>query len=412
LNSQEETAQRGLPAPRTALTPFEKRAGKFLLPYPEHKFVPEARWMDTVRTITQPELNRILAVHEKRGLYPSKVRSELKQAGLNGLNLANRDLRGLDFTGASLVGATLFGSNLWRVRLFGADLRRADLRNANLTGADLRGASLNHADLCHAKLDNADLRSVVMMKMGPDGMWIVDQADMFNGGRRKEVGVDFSNCSLKGVSFSHAELEGANFSGALLQGAVFKDAKLTKPVFKGAVLAGVNLDDLAVPPEALSECILDVQPEALDRIPAIEAALERHRTWIASDGKVGAPAVLDGEDVRPLRDQFAGRAFTALSARNALAIGLDFSGCQLQGAKFDGADLREANFFEADLAGASFKSAKLAHAVFERANISTLVLLSGQTILTDFAGAEMGEDLLRAASVDAAVARQLTAGLA
>jgi uncharacterized protein YjbI with pentapeptide repeats len=363
-----------------------------------------------VKTFTQPELNRALAEHERHGHALHGFRTDLKQACLDGLNLANRDLKRIDFSGASLVGATLFGSNLSQARLFGADLRRSDLRNANLTGADLRGASLNRANLSFAKLDRADMRSVVMMKTAPDGMLIVDRQETLNGKRTvPRVGVDFSNASLKGVSFGDALLQGADFSGALLHGAVFRGAKLIDPVFRGAVLTGIDLKDLPVPPEALEGCILDVSQAAGEKAAALAAALDAHEMWVVSDGKQGAPAVLDGEDLRPLCKAFAGRRLTALCARKVLAIGVDFSRCQLQGAKFLGADLRDAVFSGADLAGASFREAKLAHAGFARAKIVKLMLLGGNHIAPDFAEAEIVEDQFQSAVVDQDVSEQLAA---
>jgi len=357
--------------------------------------------MNAVKTYTQPELNRVLALHERHALALRGLRTDLKYAKLDGLNLANRRLNGIDFAGASLVGATLFGSNLSLVRLCGADLRRSDLRNADMTGADLRGALLNRANLSFAKLDKVDLRSAAMMKTGPDGLLMADDFESFHGKRgAARVGVDFSHCSMKGVSFGGAHLHGADFTGALLHGAVFKGAKLVDTSFKGAVLTGIDLKDIPVPPEALEGCILDVTEEAEAKAAALKDALDAHEEWVVSDGKRGTPAVLDGEDLRPLQGVLAGRELTALSARKVLAIGVDFSGCALQGAKFHGADLRDADFAGADLAGACFRDAKLAHASFAKAKLTALLLLRGACVAPDFAGAEVVQEQLQAAIRD------------
>lgn len=372
--------------------------------------VPEEFEIDGLKTLTQPELNRILAEHERRAGAFRIIHTNLKHARLDGLNLANRMLAGIDLTGSSLVGATLFGSNLSHSRFQGADLCRCDLRNANLTDADLRGASLNRADLSYARLDNADLRAAIMMRTGTDGLWTVGREDAFDGRHGPPtVGVDFSNCSMKCASLGHARLQNANFTGALLEGAVFRGATLVDTVFHGAVLTGVDLKELAVPPEALTGCIFDVSQQAVERAIMLAAALEAHQRWVASDGKEGAPAVLDGEDLRPLGGEFAGRLLTALSARNTIAIGVDFSQCQLQGAKLEGADLRDANFTEADLAGASFRDAKLAHAVFTRADLARLDLVHGGSMLPDFAGADVSVDQFQDAKLDGALAAALAA---
>lgn len=357
--------------------------------------------MNAARTLNQTELNHILALHERHGAAMHGFRTEFKGAGLDGLNLANRRLSGVDFTAASLVGATLFGSSLTRTRFFGADLRRCDLRNADLTASDLRGACLNRANLSFAKLDGADLRAVVMVKSGPNGMPVADAPENRQGG--KPIGVDFTNSSMKGVSFTGAHLQGADFSNAVLEGAVFRGAKITDSIFHGAVLTGVEVKDLNVPPEALHGCVFDVSQHALKRAAVLNAALDAHEKWVATNGKEGAPAVLDGEDLRPLRKSFVGRRLTALSARRTIAIGVEFQGCRLQGAKFQGADLRDANFTDADLAGVSFRDAKLAHAVFDKANIAQLRLLTGEIVLPDFAGAEVVEEQFRRAVVEPGV---------
>jgi uncharacterized protein YjbI with pentapeptide repeats len=353
---------------------------------------------NSVRIFTQPELNKLLALHERHGHAATGLHTDLKGAKLDGLNLANRRLNGINFTGASLVGATLFGSNLSQARLYGVDLRRSDLRNANMTGADLRGALLNRANLSYARLDKADMRAASMLKTGPDGLLIVDQLESFNGKRgASRVGVDFTNCSMKGVSFGGAQLQGADFSGALLEDAVFRGAKLIDTTFRGAVLTGVNIKELNLPPSAFEGCILAVTPEAEERAVGLKAALEAHEQWVVSGGKRGKPAVLDGEDLRPLHEAFAGKKLTALSARNALAISIDFSGAELQGGKFQGADMRDADFTGADLSGASFTDAKLTHAVFVRAKLMTLQLLRGDCVEPDFTGTEIREEQLQQA---------------
>lgn len=366
---------------------------------------------DASATFSQAELNRILAQHERYAMQRGGARALLKYARLEGLNLANRNLKEAEFSGASFVRANLFGSNLMRASLYCADLRRCDLRNANLSGADLRGASLNGANLSYAVLDNADLRSAVMMKMGPDGFCIIDRVESSEGGRGlRPVGVDFSNCSMRHTSFGNAQLDGANFSGAVLEGAKFKGAKLVNAIFRGAVLTGVCLTDLNATPEALEGCVLDVSAQAQAKAASLKTKLDAHQEWVSSDGKQGAAAVLDGEDLRPLHKLFAGRQLTGLSARHTIAIGIDFSKCQLQGARFEGADLREANFSHAELSGASLRAAKLGHAKFHGAILKRLNLLSGEIVSPDLSGTEVAEEQLVGAILDDAVVAAHAAG--
>jgi uncharacterized protein YjbI with pentapeptide repeats len=342
--------------------------------------------------MAQTELNRLLMAYERYVTGRGGARTHFKMADLSGLNLANRILNEIDFSGASLVGASLHGSSLLRASLYCADLRDCDLRNAKMIGADMRGASFKGARLAFAVLDNADLRAAAMMHVQPEGVSISGRSVWDHGehdtAQSRRHGVDFSNCSLKHVSFENAKLDDVNFTGALLNGANFKGAQLTNVTMRGAVLTGVHLEEFNLPPEAFAECVIDVTPDSIIRAPALRDKLQDHQLWISSDGKQGAAANFDGEDLRPLKKDFAGRELAGLSARNAVAIGVDFSGCRLQGAKFDGADLRDANFSRADLCGASFHAAKLAHGQFAKAHLGNLHLVSGEILPPNLSGAE------------------------
>ncbi len=117
--------------------------------------------------------------------------------------------------------------------------------------------------------------------------------------------------------------------------------------------------------------------------------LDQAELWVETGGRRGAPAVLDGEDLRPLAWRLRGRVLTALSARNVCAVRADFSGSQLQGANFEGADLRGAVFEGADLRGANFRRAMLSHASLCRADLRPLALGDGRLHFPDFAGAAM-----------------------
>jgi uncharacterized protein YjbI with pentapeptide repeats len=348
---------------------------------------------------TQQELNAIMQAHERYVAGEGGLRAQLAHANLDGLVLANRNLQEADFAGASLVGASLYGSVLNRVSFYCADLRDCDLRMTKLVRADLRGASFNGAKLAYAVLDNADLRAGMMMYAGAGGTSLIGRnspgaSEPGSGSAQQPHGVDFSNCSMKGASFGNAKLDGANFTGALLQGAIFKNAILKNSVFKNAVLTGVNLADLQVPPEALEGSIQDISAQASARFGELKSRLDSHQQWIATQGQQGRPAVLDGEDLRPLDKLLVGRPLSGLSARNAIGIGIDFSAGQLQAAKFDGADLRGANFSKADLRGASFRSAKLAHVLFDGADLRPLRLTDGAALSPDLTGAEVTDEQL------------------
>lgn len=338
--------------------------------------------------ISQSDLNRMLDDHEAFIARQGGVRAILRNAKLDGLSLANRNLFDVDMTGASLVGADLHGANLTHVKLSGADLRDCNLRNARLERADLRGASFKGANLAYATLDNADLGSATMVAEGKAA----------HPGAAGD-GVDFSNCSLRNASFGNAKLDKANFSDALLQGAVFRGAALANAEFRGAVLLGVNLKELQVPPEALKDCITSPSQDAEARAEAVAEAILGHHAWVTSNGLSGRPAQIDGEDLRPLGDRLRGLHLAGISARGVIALGVDFTSCQLQAAKFEGADLRGALFINADLSGTNLDQAKLAHANFTNAVIQDLVLRDGRTVKAQAQSAQAAPEQFHAAKM-------------
>ena len=357
---------------------------------------------DKVIVLSQQDLNPILAAHERFVAYQGGQRAQLPQRGLDGLNFANRNLSEADLAGATLVGATLYGSNLQRVSLYCADLRGCNLQRANLTRADLRGASFKGANLCHAILDGADMRAARMMIVDAKGSRMLDRnADSGPAGAVSVPnGVDFSNCSMKNVSFGNARLDNADFSGAVLEGVKFKGAQLGNAKFTGAVLTGTDVEELNLPPEAFEGCVLDISAAALAKAGRIKAMIAAHEDWIVSNGEKGEPALLDGEDLRPLESFPAGRRLAGLCARRVIAIGVDFSETRLLAAKFDDADLRTADFSGCDLRGASLRGAKLAHARFDRARLGPLKLAQGGEILTDLTAASVTQDQLASAKLD------------
>ena len=351
--------------------------------------------------LTQNDLNRLLAAHERFVYGQGGQRLQVKNANLRGLNLANRNLSDADFTGATLTRATFFGSNLSRATLCCADLRESDLESAKMTKADLRGASFKGAKMSYAQLDGADIRAATIARARQTNLTQVTTVDYADARHDPAMcGVDFSNCAMKAASFKNARLEHANFNGAFLQGASFKGAKLFAATFLGAVLMDINLRELGLPPAVLESCVLDAPVDSSAKAEELKRALEIHLEWIQSDGKRGVAAVLDGEDLRVIRDRFAGSLLIGLSACGTNAVGIDFSRSKLQGSKFDDADLRGADFMYADLSGASFKNAKLAFARFDKAILRKIDLIGGGVVTPDLTQAEISKHQLDNAILD------------
>jgi uncharacterized protein YjbI with pentapeptide repeats len=240
-------------------------------------------------------------------------------------------------------------------------------------------------------MDEADMRAAsIAFPAADDGLHLfrhgANPAPGLGGGG---FGADFTNCAMRGVRLCAANLKGANFTGAVLESADFTGAKLTDAIFSDTVMEGVDLARLNLSPEQLKGCVLAPEPAALARAHGIRERLQRAEDWVASGGLRGGPASIDGEDLRPLHGVFRDRMLTALSARQARAIQVDFSDSSLQGAVFDGADLRGAVFEGCDLRGASFQGAKLSHARFSGADLTPLMLPSGRSHPANFAGASI-----------------------
>ena len=331
-----------------------------------------------------PEADFVEAIkcHENFVLRrPGGRRANLRFVKAPGINLSHRRLDDIEFSGATLTGANFEGASLMRASLSCADVTNANLARASLQRADLRGARLQGASFDQADLDSADFRQSTIAIMDKNYQWTMRGKDASHA-----TTVSFANCSLKGARLNNANLKDASFDGALLSGASFAGATLGNASFDGAILIGVNLADLRLPPERLKNCITDPGPNSKARLPELIAILDRAQLWVESGGRQGAVANLEGEDIRLLAKSMRRRKLTGLNCKATLAVGADFSDCELQAANFDGADLRCAIFVGADLRGASFKGANLAHANFSRANLLPLALKSGGTLVTSFEG--------------------------
>lgn len=313
----------------------------------------------------------------------------LRFAQLSGENLTARLLDDADFTGADLGRAVLRQASAARASFYGANLSLADLTLIQAVNADLRGANLCGARLNGAVLDGADMRRALLAS-AHDDFHMVRPAEMsasLNGVDMSEAEagrVDFSHCSLKGARLRGTNLRGAVFTGAILEGADLTGAQVTGTTFRDAILTGVNVAALNLPPSSLEGCLLDPDGAALAARPAMLAALNAAELWGMTSGREGRPANFDGMDLRVLGNALVGRTLAALSARGAIAAGVSFRGTQLQGSVFEGADLRGADFREADLRGSNFASAWLSYADLDTANMEPLALKEGGYKAVDF----------------------------
>jgi uncharacterized protein YjbI with pentapeptide repeats len=338
----------------------------------------------------QRAFDQAVALHERflRGAAGGQ-RAFLRYVDAPGTECPRHLLNDADFTGADLEGSSFAGSHFERAAMFCVNLEGCDLRATNLRRADLRGARLAGAMLSGAVMDEADMRAAyIAYPAASEGLQIF-RHDTKSPRRHGTdgFGADFTNCAMRGVRLCAANLKGADFTGAVMECADFTGAKLTDAVFKDTVLDGVDLERLNLTPEQRRGCVMGPGPTALVRATEVRERLRQAEEWVETSGRRGAPAVIDGEDLRPLAGAFRGRVLTALSARQIRGLSIDFTGSSLQGANFDGADLRGSVFDGCDLRGASFRSTKLSHARFVGADLNPLVLPNGRPHAVSFVGA-------------------------
>ena len=147
--------------------------------------------------------------------YQPRLKKDLKDVKLCGVDLTgakliDADLRRADLTGVDLTGAKLIDADLRCANLTGANLTDANLIDANLTGADLRCANLTGADLRCSNSTDANL-----------------------------IDANLTGADLRYANLTGADLTGANLTNTLLVEADLKNADLTS-----ANLTNSNLEDV------------------------------------------------------------------------------------------------------------------------------------------------------------------------
>lgn len=339
--------------------------------------------------VNQREADLMVAAHEWFvARKPGGRRLVLRFAIMEDVDLSGRDLADVDLTGSTLVRCKFDRARLARACLFGADLQGSSFVGASLIRADLRGARLKGANLSLANLTQADLRAGRIAISDEDTKFAVlrhkvaagqlDGANVsgavLDRSRLDDVSAaaaDFSECSMRGAKLVGANLKNASLRGAMIDNVDVRGANLESADFSDAVVTRVDLTQARTMGAVMDRCLCDPSADATARGAVIFARLAAHREWVTTGGKSGEPAVLDGEDLRPM-GSLAGAFLTAVSARNACLAGMNLGRISLQGAQLDGADLRGVNLREADLRGANLSGANLGQADLRRAMLSSL----------------------------------------
>ncbi|MEE2566092.1 pentapeptide repeat-containing protein [Hyphobacterium marinum] len=344
---------------------------------------------DTGPTVNQAAYNTmaaLLTAHEKylRGDGGGR-RLAMKFADLSGFTFQNRNFSQAELSGSTMTGAKLAASKFVGTSLFCCNLTEADLRAVDFRRADLRGVILKGANLYGANLDEADFREAMLVR--------ADQKNAFREarsfGRDAEQGlrkVDFRHCSLKRARLGDAKLQGADFSGVNLSGANLKGADLRSAKFNGAILSDVDLKGVRIDTDAIKDCILSPNEDAIARVPELMKALAEAEAWAIGSTQPGGAAHIRLADMRPLGSALQNRKLPKSRFEDCRFIESDFSGSTLAGSQFIRCDLRGAQFAGCDLRGARFENCVLSFADFRSAQLGAIASGSGERLDVDFTG--------------------------
>jgi uncharacterized protein YjbI with pentapeptide repeats len=268
-------------------------------------------------------------------------------------------IAGARLAGADLCGLQLLG-NLDGIDLADADLRRSRFVDCTLVAASLRGAKIAEATLIGAQATHLDAS-------GAAGKGLVAERAVLTDAR-------FADADLLRARFAHAILCRADFARANLRGADLQGADLTRAVLAGADLAGANLAGA------------DLSHTDLRDVGLAGCRLERTRAIEADLSGVAIDLDAAGADLR--RADLTGSAFRGANLRGADMRGAALAGIDLQGADLADADMRRATFQpgsarsglvrKADLRGCNLRGARITGVDFHLVDVRGAQIDAGQ----------------------------------
>ncbi|MDI1445068.1 DUF2169 domain-containing protein [Polyangium sp. 6x1] len=288
--------------------------------------------------------------------HAARTRCEVEDLLASGASLADRD-----FTGADLSGLDFSGRDLSRSFLESARLDGARFVGANLTEVVLARASLVGADLSQAKLRGANLGEAILRGARVSGG--VDASESVF------VRADLTDADLRGILLHKADITEAKLGGADLGGARASELTILRSDFRGVKLRGARIE---------RSNLLELDVSGVDfREVALPGTVFLD---VIADG-----ANFDGADLENLRvvgvdrgSSLVGATFRRTNLRGAFLRGarlakadftdaildeIDFSKCDLTGARLDGARMRQARLMKANLTNASVDRADLMEAL-------------------------------------------------
>jgi uncharacterized protein YjbI with pentapeptide repeats/class 3 adenylate cyclase len=223
----------------------------------------------------------------------------LRSAKFIASNLSHSDLRGNDFSGTRFIAATLDGADLSDSNLTGASFLTASVRGAKLARLDFRGHDLRSLDLRDTSLASSNLTSQMLADMDLSG---VDLS-----------GANLSDADLSNANLSRANLKNANLSGARLQGANFRGANLEEVDLRGRDLAGADFEGAS-----LLNC--DLREASLKNASLANCDISGSRLWKiqARNWNIAGIKCRDAywEKSGTIKTQYRNREFERIYAEN------------------------------------------------------------------------------------------------
>ena len=221
------------------------------------------------------QLLELSATHDGAGAMLNGI--DLAEANLRGAKLRAASLRSANLERTDLKAADLRSAKLGAARLQGAMLEESDLQNADLISAGLKGASLGGANLKGALLEDADLREAGLRFAVLHGAFLentkLERADLWGANL---AGAVLSRADLRGAVLTEANLEGADLTDADL-----RDARLDKANLKGAKLIGADLRGATTPGVNLREAVLrNAKLQGLDLSTSDVTAAHVSGAWL------------------------------------------------------------------------------------------------------------------------------------
>ena len=180
--------------------------------------------------------------------------ANLKDFGLDGVNLEMANLPFAEMQSASMKGSFLQGANFRKAKLMHVQLSGARLDGADFEEADLSDSDLSFSISVGTNFSDANLRGCNFV-----GAKLVDVnfkgADL-RGANFKNATlsfVDMREANLDNASFEGTNLDGANFEGAYLKGVNFDKTKYQSADFDGAIFSDPLANRMELPEIELTD---------------------------------------------------------------------------------------------------------------------------------------------------------------